>query len=61
MRLNARPVKRGQRWVALLGANSRDGIAGFGRTVEAAFQQFDVRYSNSLKSPISRSERPIIC
>jgi hypothetical protein len=42
---------RGKMWTALLGPNLRDGIAGFGPTVEAALKDFDVRYLRALRSP----------
>ena len=38
-------------WVALLGRNVTDGIAGFGPTVEAALRAFDSQYLNSLRQP----------
>lgn len=38
-------------WVALLGKNLRDGIAGFGPTVQAALSAFDRQYLNSLRQP----------
>ena len=36
-------------WVALLGKSLRNGIAGFGPTVEAALRAFDAEYMNSLR------------
>lgn len=42
-------------WVALLGRNVREGIAGFGPTVEAALRAFDAQYMNALRPP---SETP---
>jgi hypothetical protein len=36
-------------WVALLGLNFREGIAGMGSTVEAALRAFDVQYLNALR------------
>jgi hypothetical protein len=42
-------------WVALLGRNVRDGIAGFGPTVEAALRAFDAQYLNSLRQPTPAS------
>ena len=43
-------------WVALLGYSLRDGIAGFGPTVEAALRAFDTQYLNSLRpAPIDRN------
>jgi hypothetical protein len=38
-------------WIALLGRTVRDGIAGFGPTVEAALRAFDVQYINALRPP----------
>ena len=35
-------------WIALLGRNVREGIAGFGPTVETALRAFDVQYLNRL-------------
>ena len=46
--------KRSGLWVALLGRNVRDGIAGFGPTVEAALRAFDDQYSNALPGPAKR-------
>ena len=43
--------KRGKTWVALLGANVRDGIAGFGSSVEAALHHFDIQYLQYLDRP----------
>jgi len=42
-------------WVALLGRNLRDGIAGFGPTVEAALRAFDTEYLNALRRPTRES------
>lgn len=42
-------------WVALLGRNVRDGIAGFGPTIEAALRAFDVQYLNTLRQPSGAS------
>jgi hypothetical protein len=42
-------------WVALLGRTVRDGIAGFGPTIEAALRAFDVQYISALRPP---SEAP---
>jgi hypothetical protein len=36
-------------WVALLGRSVRDGIAGFGPTVEAALRAFDSQYLQLLR------------
>jgi hypothetical protein len=38
-------------WVALLGRSVRQGIAGFGPTVEAALGAFDRQYLNYLRQP----------
>ena len=38
-------------WIALLGGTIRDGIAGFGPTVEAALRAFDAAYLNTLRQP----------
>jgi hypothetical protein len=42
---------RGKLWRALLGPSLRDGIAGFGPTVEAALNDFDVQYLRALRPP----------
>ena len=41
-------------WTALLGKNVRDGIAGFGPTVETALRAFDQQYLNYLRQPRER-------
>jgi hypothetical protein len=38
-------------WVALLGRSVREGIAGFGPTIEAALRAFDAQYFNHLRPP----------
>ncbi|HWM25598.1 MAG TPA: hypothetical protein VNP98_12305 [Chthoniobacterales bacterium] len=38
-------------WVALLGRNVREGIAGMGPSVEAALRAFDVQYLTALRPP----------
>jgi hypothetical protein len=38
-------------WTALLGKSVRDGIAGFGPTVEAALSAFDRQYLTYLRQP----------
>lgn len=38
-------------WIALLGRSVRDGVAGFGPTVEAALGAFDRQYLNYLRQP----------
>jgi hypothetical protein len=39
---------RGRTFIALLGPNIEEGIAGFGDTVSAALRAFDAQYSRSL-------------
>lgn len=36
-------------WIALLGPNVQEGIAGFGLTIEAALRAFDALYLNTLR------------
>jgi hypothetical protein len=36
-------------WIALLGRSVRDGIAGFGPTIEAALRAFDAQYLEFLR------------
>jgi hypothetical protein len=48
-----RVMKRGKLWIALLGANVRDGIVGLGPTVEAALRAFDVQYLAGLRPPLA--------
>ena len=38
-------------WIALLGQSVRDGIAGFGPTIETALHAFDAQYIDSLRPP----------
>ena len=38
-------------WTALLGESVRQGIAGFGPTVEAALRAFDRQYREYLRQP----------
>jgi hypothetical protein len=38
-------------WIALLGRSVREGIAGFGPTVEAALRAFDAQYLATLRPP----------
>jgi hypothetical protein len=38
-------------WTALLGKNVRQGIAGFGPTIEAALSAFDRQYLSYLRQP----------
>jgi hypothetical protein len=45
-------------WIALLGQSVRDGIAGFGPTVEAALRAFDVQYINALRPPAEAALAP---
>jgi hypothetical protein len=42
-------------WIALLGRSVREGIAGFGPTIEAALRAFDAQYLNTLHPPQRRS------
>jgi hypothetical protein len=44
-------VIRSGTWVALLGKSVKDGISGFGPTVESALSAFDVQYLNALRRP----------
>ena len=44
-------------WVALLGRTVRDGIAGFGPTIETALRAFDIQYTNALRPPLESSSR----
>jgi hypothetical protein len=46
-----RVIKRGKLWIALLGANVREGIVGLGPTVEAALRAFDAQYLAGLRPP----------
>jgi len=41
-------------WVALLGRNMREGIAGFGPSIEAALRAFDRQYLSALRPPVER-------
>jgi hypothetical protein len=43
-------------WIALLGRNVRDGIAGFGPTIEAALRAFDSQYLECLRPKTEGSE-----
>ena len=42
-------------WIALLGRSVRQGIAGFGPTIEAALNAFDREYLNYLRQPQASS------
>ena len=42
-------------WIALLGRSVRDGIAGFGPTIEAALRAFDAQYLNTSRQPSGAS------
>ena len=42
-------------WIALLGRSVRDGIAGFGPTIEAALRAFDFQYLEALRPPVERN------
>jgi hypothetical protein len=46
-----RLLARGKVWIALLGPNLEEGIAGFGNTVEAALRGFDAQYVRGLRPP----------
>lgn len=41
-------------WVTLLGPSIREGIAGFGLSVESALSAFDFEYRNRSRSPADR-------
>jgi len=43
-------VRRGK-WVALLGRNVKEGIAGVGSSVETALRAFDAQYLAFLRPP----------
>jgi hypothetical protein len=43
-------------WIALLGRSVRDGIAGFGPTIEAALRAFDAQYLHALRPPVPSRE-----
>jgi len=42
---------RSGKWIAWVGRSLRDGIAGFGPTVEAALRAFDAEYVAALRAP----------
>ena len=42
-------------WIALLGRSVRDGIVGFGPTIEAALRAFDSQYLQTLRPPADSS------
>ena len=42
-------------WIALLGRTVRDGISGFGPTIEAALRAFDHQYLSTLRAPTSEA------
>jgi hypothetical protein len=44
-------------WIALLGPNMQEGIAGFGSSIEAALSAFDRQYLNALRPPLSVQRR----
>jgi len=50
--------QRSGTWVALLGADLKNGIAGFGMTVEAALRAFDNQYVARLRPPMRRRRTP---
>jgi len=41
-------------WIALLGRNVRDGIAGLGPTVETALRAFDAQYLENLRPKVEK-------
>lgn len=43
---------RGGVWIALLGRSVREGIVGFGPTIEAALRAFDAQYLQTLRPPM---------
>jgi hypothetical protein len=43
--------RRGHEWIARLGPNGADGIAGRGPTVESALHSFDAQYLAALRPP----------
>jgi hypothetical protein len=45
-----RILRRGRKFIALLGSTLEDGIAGIGETVAAALQAFDSQYRERLGS-----------
>jgi hypothetical protein len=45
-------------WVALLGPSIKEGIAGFGITVESALSAFDFEYRNRLRPPADHLAAP---
>src|SRR2546423_9365678 len=51
--------KRSGVWVAMLGKNVREGIVGFGATVEAALRAFDAQYLAALRPPAEPVDRPL--
>jgi hypothetical protein len=42
---------RGKMWTALLDSNLKDGIVGFGKTVEAALNDLDAKCLRALRPP----------
>jgi hypothetical protein len=44
-------------WVAILGNNVREGIVGFGTTVEGALRAFDAQYLAALRPPNDAIDR----
>jgi hypothetical protein len=44
-------------WMALLGRSVREGIVGFGSTVEAALRAFDSQYLETLRPPVQTEPR----
>src|SRR5436189_3813601 len=50
--------RRSRTWIALLGDDIPDGIAGFGATVESALGAFDRQYFAALR-PSVRTPQPV--
>jgi hypothetical protein len=44
-------------WMALLGLSVRNGIVGFGPTVEAALRAFDAQYLAALRPEVDRDKQ----
>src|ERR1044071_5824306 len=49
-------LRRASAWIALLGPNLQEGIAGFGSSVEEALRAFDRQYLNALRPPAERMD-----
>lgn len=46
----------GDRWCALYGENLQDGVAGFGKSPELAYQDFDNEWYKELKSSVNNQQ-----